>query len=193
MNIIDSFMALVIPLKRQEVNKKKALLETNIWYKFNEGYTNAVRRTVKVHEFFWKFVDRRVEKEKMDEDYIRNCSVIYTCCQKILKYKKCWNMNETTQCYDLDDKIFSQRNCSCDVFHFVWETCQTGQKTMIQCEILCKRRSCVNLWKEIEVSKREKRYNKNFVSNSCKLNLKIIIENTYTCLHDTFSSSLQLC
>ena len=64
MNIIDSFMALVIPLKRQEVNKKKALLETNIWYKFNEGYTNAVRRTVKVHEFFWKFVDRRVEKEK---------------------------------------------------------------------------------------------------------------------------------
>eukprot|EP00794_Sanderia_malayensis_P009084 gene9084-10053_t len=35
----------------QEKQKKPSIINTSIWYKFNEGYTNAVRRTVKVKDF----------------------------------------------------------------------------------------------------------------------------------------------
>ena len=166
-------MALVIPPKRQEVNKKKALLETNIWYKFNEGYTNAVRRTVKVHEFFWKFVDRRVEKEKWMK-IISGIVALYTLAVRkslnIIKSAGIWTRLHSAMTWMI--KFFLNKTAPVMCFTLC------GQKTMIQCEILCKRRSFVNLWKEIELSKWEKRYNKNFVSNSCKLNLKIIIENT---------------
>ena len=36
--------------KRQSLQSKPSL----IWFRFNEGYSNAVRKSVKVQEFLWK-------------------------------------------------------------------------------------------------------------------------------------------
>jgi len=38
-------------MRKQESKKKPSILYDDVIFKFNEGYTNAVRRTVKVHEF----------------------------------------------------------------------------------------------------------------------------------------------
>ena len=39
--------------KKKVEEKKKNVLQTDIWFHFTEGFSNAVRRNVKVKDFLW--------------------------------------------------------------------------------------------------------------------------------------------
>eukprot|EP00112_Aurelia_sp_Birch-Aquarium-sp1_P012693 Seg2672.7 transcript_id=Seg2672.7/GoldUCD/mRNA.D3Y31 product="Chromosome transmission fidelity protein 18-like" protein_id=Seg2672.7/GoldUCD/D3Y31 len=51
--VLDFFGRVIEPQKETErsSNRIPSIINTDIWFKFNEGYTNAVRRTVKVQDF----------------------------------------------------------------------------------------------------------------------------------------------
>ena len=76
---------------------EKHVIGGDVWFRFKEGYTNAVRKNVRVQDLIW--VPPEVTQIATSFDYIKNC--VY------------WSCSCCLLCWQLDAVIVLPSGCRC--------------------------------------------------------------------------------